>query len=147
MDTPKGFLGEALCHIEFVLVCHPNHDLAQLPQPLAPSTLTQHLQIVIADTSSVPEEKTGWLKSEHRWTVSHFNAAIDLLTQGIGFCWLPKHEVSELIENKVLKNIQVEGSSFKQLTAFLVCPNPEEKGPGTKLLSELIIQHRAIKGA
>lgn len=27
MNIPKGFLGEPLCHVEFVLVCHPNTRL------------------------------------------------------------------------------------------------------------------------
>lgn len=144
MDTPRGYLGEALCHIEFVLVCHPEHELATLAQPLATNTLSQYLQIVIKDTSDTPDEKSGWLKSEHRWTVSQFTTAIDLVRQKVGFCWLPKHEVANLISKKKLSHLEVEGSAFKQFTAFLVCPSPEEKGPGTALLSQLILQHRKI---
>ncbi|WP_432277183.1 LysR family transcriptional regulator [Glaciecola petra] len=144
IDTPRGYLGEALCHIEFVLVCHPDHELASLTQPLSTNTLSQYLQIVIKDTSETPDEKTGWLKSEHRWTVSQFDTAIDLLLQKVGFCWLPKHKVTDLIADKNLVHLQVEGSAFKQFTAFLVCPSPEQKGPGTALLSQLFLQHREI---
>lgn len=144
MNVPKGFLGEALCHIEFVLVCHPHHVLVNQPQPLALTTLAQHLQIVIKDSGNSPLENSGWLKSENRWTVSNFNSAIALLSQNLGFCWLPKHEVDELVKSRKLAHLKVEGSPFKQLTAFLVCPNPEQRGPGTQLLTELILQHRQI---
>lgn len=144
MNIPKGYLGEALCHVEFLLVCHPDHELAQLPQPLSPSTLAQHLQIVIKDTANNPQESTGWLKSEKRWTVSQFDTAIDILKRNIGFCWLPKHKVFHNIERNELRNIQVQGSAFKQLTGFLVSSAPEQQGPGTALLSDLILQHRQI---
>jgi DNA-binding transcriptional LysR family regulator len=144
MNVPKGFLGEALCHVEFVLVCHPNHALVKQAQPLNLTTLAQHLQIVIKDTGTYPKESSGWLKSENRWTVSNFNAALSLLSKNLGFCWLPKHEVNELVATGKLAHLSVQGSAFKQSTAFLVCPNPDQIGPGTQLLSELILQYRQI---
>jgi len=144
MTIPKGFLGEALCHVEFVLVCHPEHELAGLPQPISPTTLARYQQLVIKDTASKPQETSGWLKSENRWTVSQFDTAISLLLENIGFCWLPQHKVAPLIANNQLTQLQIEGSAFKQLTGFLICPNPEHKGPGTDLLIQLILQHRKI---
>lgn len=143
-NVPKGYLGEALCHVEFVLVCHPNHDLAQNKAALSANSLAQHLQIVIKDSGQNPIESTGWLKSENRWTVSHFTTAIDMLTRNIGFCWLPAHYVSPLIKQNKLVHLNLVGSSFKQLSTFLICPLLEQQGPGTQLLSELILQQRNI---
>lgn len=144
MNIPRGFLGEPLCHIEFVLVCHPEHPLAHTAGHIEPSALAQQLQIVIADSSDKPEEKQGWLKSEHRWTVSQFDTAIDLLLHQIGFCWLPLHKVQSLINQGRLSRLLLRGSEFKQSTAYLICPCPDDKGPGTKLLEKLILQHRQI---
>lgn len=144
MEVPKGFLGEPLCNVEFVLVCHPKHALAVTPRDIDSSTLAQYLQIVIKDSGKQPQETSGWLKSEHRWTVSHFDSAIKLLQQNLGFCWLPTHEVAELIRTGELVQLSLNGSAFKQYTACLVCPEPDEKGPGTKLLSDLILQCREI---
>jgi DNA-binding transcriptional LysR family regulator len=145
MNVPKGYLGEALCHVEFVLVCHPEHPLAVHDGALDPNTLAQHLQLVIKDTGKIPQESSGWLKSENRWTLSQFSSAIDLLKQNIGFCWIPKHIVAQEVKAGELVCLTVKGSAFKQLTAFLVCPQPEQKGPGTELLSELLLQHREIE--
>lgn len=143
-SIPKGFLGEPLEFIEFVLVCHPQHALTALPQPLDPNALAQHLQIVIKDSANIPKEQSGWLRSEHRWTVSQFESAIDLVLQNIGFCWLPMHKVNTLINNGELACLSVAGSQFKQFTAYLICPTPDNKGPGTQLLESLILQHRKI---
>lgn len=144
MHVPKGFLGEPIAIVEFLLVCHPEHVLASMPQPVDSNALAQHLQIVIKDSSLSPDEKSGWLKSENRWTVSQFDTAIDLLLQKLGFCWIPQHKVKALIEKNELVCLPVQGSHFKQMTAFLICPTPDNKGPGTQLLETLILHHRQI---
>ncbi|MFC3120635.1 LysR family transcriptional regulator [Agaribacter flavus] len=144
LALPKGYLGEPIRHIEFVLVCHPKHYLASLPQPISTETLSQHLQIVISDTSDSPKENQGWLKSELRWTVSQFDSAIDLLRQNLGFCWLPLHKVEHLLSTAKLTRLYLQGSSYKQSSAFLVIPKPEHKGPGVCLLEKLILQQREI---
>lgn len=144
MNVPKGYLGEALCHVKFLLVCHHSHPLVSFNHPIEPSLLAQHLQIVIKDSATKPQESSGWLRSENRWTVSQFQTAIDLLKQNIGFCWIPEHIVRPYIQNGELCHLHITGGSFKQGTAFLVCPEPEQKGPGTKLLTKLILQCRQI---
>lgn len=122
----------------------PKHALANTIVAVSTSALAQHLQIVIKDTADNAIETTGWLKSENRWTVSQFDTALSLLEQNIGFCWLPLHKVLDLLAMQKLTKIQIEGSAFKQLTGYLICPTPEHKGPGTELLSQLILQHRKI---
>lgn len=144
-SVPRGFLGEPIGTVNFVLVCHPKHDLVQSHQSVEPSALTQHLQIVIKDTGNSPMEKQGWLKSELRWTVSQFGSAIDLLKSGIGFCWLPEHEVMQPLNQGALVKLSVKGGSFKQLTSYLVCPSPDNAGPGTQLLEKIFLENRQIK--
>jgi DNA-binding transcriptional LysR family regulator len=144
MSIPKGYLGEPICQVSFVLVCHPEHLLAHTDGEIEPSALAQHLQLVIADSSSKPSEKEGWLKSESRWTLSQFDTAIDLLLRNIGFCWLPLHKVDLLLKSGKLKMLTVRGSQFKHMTAYLISPTPDDKGPGTRLLESLILQHRQI---
>jgi len=143
-NIPKGFLGEPIAEIRFILVCSPQHSLASLSAPLDPNALAQALQIVIKDTSDTPDEKSGWLRSENRWTVSKFEFAIELLKHGFGFCWVPEHYVQTLILNGELTSLTLAGSNFKKHTAFLICPTPDNKGPGTQLLEKLILQHRQI---
>jgi DNA-binding transcriptional LysR family regulator len=138
-SIPKGYLGEPLCQENFYAVCHPQHELAQNTGPIDPSELAQHLQLVIKDTGKVPDEKQGWLKSEQRWTVSDFSTAIDIMREGIGFCWLPAHTTHDLVlENKLVK-LAIKGSSFRTISFYLIAPNADRIGPGSELLYQQIV--------
>ena len=139
---PKGFLGEPLVDVCFIPVCHPQHELVTLPFPIDPNELSQHLQLVIKDTSDNPKERSGWLKSELRWTVSQFTTAIELLLSGVGFCWLPEHCVCSYLQSKQLVKLDIKGSSFKKITMNLIQPNPDRLGPGGQLLSDFILRYR-----
>ena len=143
--VPKGHLGEALAEVRFVAVCHPEHLLAGIDGRIDPNELSQHLQIVIKDTSQSPDEKQGWLKSEQRWTVSTFDTAIDLLLEGMGFCWLPEHTIDKHVKLGNLTRLDIKGTSFRTLISYLVQPKPDSVGPGTQLLTELILANRQIK--
>ncbi|WP_100641008.1 LysR family transcriptional regulator [Alteromonas facilis] len=143
-NVPKGFLGEPLAMIDFIAVCGPQHPLANLPSPIDPNELQQHLQIVIKDTGTAPVESQGWLKSEQRWTVSQFDSAIGFLLRGMGFCWLPKHVVCEHLTAGNLVQLNIEGSSFRRISSFLVIPSPDNIGPGSQLLASIIIDNRQI---
>lgn len=143
-QVPVGYLGEPLVDMPFVAVCHPQHAIASIPSPIDAEALMQHCQIVIKDTSNKPQEQSGWLRSENRWTVSQFDTAIDLLLQQIGFCWLPLHKVSKYIENDELYVLNINGSTHKRLSLYLITPQPDNIGPGTRLLSDLILAQKQI---
>ena len=144
-SIPKGFLGEPLCQEYFYAVCHPEHELAQLDSPIQPSELAQHLQIVIKDSARLPQEKQGWLKSEQRWTVSDFNAAIDIMRQGIGFCWLPEYTLHDALKEKKLVKLDIKGSSFRLVSFYLIAPKADKIGPGTEMLYQQILASRQCK--
>lgn len=144
-NIPKGFLGEPLCQEYFYAVCHPDHELAHLTSPIEPAELAQHLQIVIRDTARIPQEKQGWLKSEQRWTVSDFNAAIDIMCQGIGFCWLPEYTLLDAFREKKLVKLAIKGSSFRAVSFYLIAPKADKMGPGTEMLYQQILALRQCK--
>ncbi len=141
---PKGYLGEPIAEVPFVAVCHPEHPIARIPSPIDPEALAQHCQIVIKDTGQRPEENSGWLKAENRWTVSQFDTAIDMLARQIGFCWLPLHKVEQHIANEQLVILNINGSTHKRLTTYLIAPLPDNIGPGTRLLADCILQQSSV---
>lgn len=141
---PKGLLNEPILHVQFLPVCSPAHELAKINEEISPEDLAQHLQIVIKDTGSSPNEKQGWLKAEQRWTVSKFESAIRLLKQGLGFCWLPSHDIKSFLESGELTSLKIKGSNFRSVTMSLVTPHSDRMGPGTQLLTNMILQHRII---
>lgn len=144
-SIPKGFLYEPILNVNFVPVANPQHPLAQSNEEIDPNELVQHMQIVIKDTAKSPIEKQGWLKAEERWTVSQFETAIKFLKQGLGFCWLPVHDIEKYVENGELVQLNIKGSSFRSITMSLVNSHSDRMGPGTQLLTEMILANRKIK--
>lgn len=143
-QVPVGYLGEPIADVPFVAVCHPDHPIARMPSPIDPDALMQQCQIVIKDTSTKPVEQTGWLRAENRWTVSQFDTAIDLLLNQIGFCWIPLHKITQYITQSQLHVLNINGSTHKRLTSYLITPLPDNIGPGTRLLADLILENKQI---
>ncbi|NMH63860.1 LysR family transcriptional regulator [Shewanella salipaludis] len=146
-STPKGHIAEPLCELEFYLVCHPSHPLAEGGGIEDDKLLAQHLQLVIKDTGPRSDTDIGWLKAEQRWTVSNFHEAKVILGQGIGFCWIPAPMVEAELANGSLKRLKLQGSSSRKLVLSLVVPNRDRQGPACKLLEELILQQHGGGGA
>ena len=142
-SPPKGFIAEPLCHIDFLLVCHPSHPLAHRDEPLYDQVLAEHLQIVIKDTAQIARADSGWLKAEQRWTVTNFHEALVILQKGIGFCWIPAHLVQGLLDSGQLRRLALQGSSHRKAGLSLIIPNRDNQGPASQLLEKLILaQHQ-----
>ncbi|QFU22633.1 LysR family transcriptional regulator [Shewanella eurypsychrophilus] len=140
---PKGHISEPLCELDFLLVCHPDHDLAIDPNICDDQTLAQHLQIVIKDTGQATHIDMGWLKAEQRWTVSNFHEALVILNRSLGFCWVPKYLVEPLINDGKLCQLNLKGNSHRKVMMSLVIPNRDLQGPASELLEKMIIMsHR-----
>lgn len=134
---PKGFLGDPLAEVTFIPVCHPLHPLAASQHLFDAEELSQYLQIVIRDTARKPKETTGWLKSEQRWTVSGFDEAKLILKQGVGFCWLPSHLLTDDIQNGELTKVSLREGQERKIFTHMIIPHPERLGPS----GQLLVQH------
>lgn len=141
-SVPRGYIGEPLAVIQMIPVVGTKHPLAQQPK-LDLNELSQHLQIVIRDTAAKPKD-VGWLRAEQRWTVNNFFEAIDILKNGIGFCWLPEHLICDLIQNGTLTQLHITQSSARTVPLALVTPKEETLGPGSRQLRELLVAEHKI---
>lgn len=136
---PKGYIGEPIDDYFMDLVCAPDHPLAQLQQPVKQDQLSQYLQLVIRDTADNPKDDEGWLRAEQRWTVSHFDEALRLVRSGLGFCWLPPYIAEREMQKGHLRKLQLDGSSCRRGSLYLVLPKGEQTGPCARALADLII--------
>ncbi|TKB57624.1 LysR family transcriptional regulator [Ferrimonas aestuarii] len=139
--VPKGYMGMPLTTVRLILVCHPSHPLAR-EDAIDSHRLSQELQIVIRDTGSAAgdvDQDVGWLKSKERWTVSHFSDAIGILKQGVGFCWVPEHMVSDALKHRELVKLDTKmGGNLIPLS--LVIPAPDSLGPAANRFAEILTQ-------
>ncbi|WKE64501.1 LysR family transcriptional regulator [Gallaecimonas kandeliae] len=135
---PRGFMGQSLCTVEMVPVVHRDHHLATIGRPVSGEELAQELQLVIRDTAAKPRELGGWLRAENRWTFGHFQDALQVVKAGMGFLWVPRHLVEEELEAGCLKVVRLRDGGSRSAVLNLVLPDPDQAGPGTHLLAELI---------
>ena len=137
---PQGFLGDLLIEIEFVAVAHPDHPLHHMGRELIASDLQAELQVIISDSGAIEQRDVGWLGAEHHWSVAKLETAVETISQGLGFAWLPSHMIAPQLEQGLLKPLPLrEGQRYKA-PLYLVMTRPNQQGPATEKLTELFLQ-------
>lgn len=136
--APAGFLGEFLMPIEFVAVAHPSHALHALGRELTVADLEKELQVIIRDSGLKRKMDVGWQQAEHQWTVSQLKTAVSAISNGLGFGWLPCHEIAEHLANNTLEPLPLREGQRYRSSLELIFGNPEQCGPATQKLAEII---------
>lgn len=138
-DFPEGFLAEHLIDIEFVAVAHPDHHLHQYGRPLTERDLEKELQVVIQDSGEAAPRNVGWLGAELRWTVSSFEKAITIISNGLGFGWLPHDQIIEHLQDHRLQPLVLKrGQKFR--SHLDMCFAQEYPGEASQLFASLLQQ-------
>lgn len=138
---PQGFLGDLLTEIDFLAVAHPDHPLHHLDRDLVARDLQQELQVVISDSGAIQQRDVGWQSTEHRWSVTKLETAVETIRQGLGFAWLPVHMIEQPLQNGELKPLPLREGQRYQAQFHLVRAHPNQPGPATEKLAELFTQH------
>lgn len=139
-EIPSEYLADPLLAIEFIAVAHINHPLHKLNRKITTTDLEQHMHVVIQDSGDTDKRDVGWLSSLDRWTVSSIDSSLSAIENGLGFAWLPRHRLDNVLKSQKVKPLPLEqGSSYK---AFLsICfAHPHNIGPATRELAEIIKQ-------
>lgn len=132
---PSDALGDQILEIEFVAVSHANHPLQQLER-ITMADLEREMQVVISDSGNRKREDAGWLDASRRWTVSSLETAISAVSNGLGFSWLPRHQIQTLLDQKILTPLLLnEGGTFNADLYLILEQNP---GPGVQLFIEIL---------
>ena len=136
-----GFLPQQLNAVDFIAVAHPEHALHQLQRTLNHDDLQGHLQVVIRDSGKRQPRDSGWLGAEQRWTVASLSTAAKLVARGLGFAWLPEHEISEQVAAGKLKILPLQQGARRSHYLFLYANRERPMGPATRILADLLIEH------
>lgn len=129
---PNGF-SEDLCEIEFAAVAHTDHPLHQLDRTLTLEDLKSHRQIVVRDSSAERKVDAGWLGADQRWTVSHIRTSVDIITQGLGFAWLPIAIIKDELETGVLKPLPLNNNAaLRKALLYLSFEDGDALGPAAR---------------
>lgn len=143
---PSSYLGDKLLEIEFIAVAHPDHPLHQLPRAITLNDLAKHLQVVTSDSGAANPQDIGWLDAEHRWSVTNMNTALMIITNGMGFGWLPEHQIRTSLEQGLLKPLPLREGQTYFAHMYLIYGNADQAGPATRQLAALF-QNGVAHGA
>lgn len=136
--VPQGFLGDQLIEVEFICVANPGHELHQLDRELTLDDLRRGLQVVIRDSGIHLKRDMGWLGAAHRWTVTSIDKAVEALLSGLGFGWVPLHQVQAHIEQGRLKPLPMREGQRRLAKLYMIFGHPDQVGPATQQLAEIL---------
>lgn len=138
VEIPSGFLADPLIEIEFIAVAHADHPLHQLGREITSADLAQHMHVVVRDSGEQEKMDVGWLSAQDRWTVSSLDSSLNAIEHGLGYGWLPRNRVAAALADGHLKPLALEqGSSYKAFL-FISFGHPQNIGPATRELAEII---------
>ena len=137
---PPGFVGEKLLDMRFMAVVGSAHALAG-GRDLPLETLRNHRQMVVRDSGVKRNQDAGWLGSDQRWTVSHFEMSRALIKRNLGYGWLPLDRVREDLRRDSLQPLDVSEGKVREIPMYLIIARQDERGPALKALIE------ALRGA
>ncbi|CAD5270701.1 LysR family transcriptional regulator [Alteromonas sp. 38] len=145
---PGGF-SEDLCEIDFAAVAHVDHPLHALDRALTLEDLKSHRQIVVRDSSAERKVDAGWLGAEQRWTVSHIRTSVDMISQGLGFAWLPIAIIKKELEEGLLLPLPLDSSSgLRRAMLYLTFEDGDGLGPAARsFIGELRYQSMQLPSA
>jgi DNA-binding transcriptional LysR family regulator len=115
-SVPSGFHGDPFIGLEYLAVASPEHPLFRLGRSLLPDDLNGHVQI-ISLTECVPHaiDQHQLPGTPKHWYVSNFETAVTAFVEAIGYGWVPRHQIQELLDSSQLKVLPLEESaSFAQ---------------------------------
>ena len=92
---PPQLTCEALFKVRSAMVVSPQHPLATCRQPIPPSVVTKHVQLVHIKPADVAPAYGTVKQSPRIWHLSHFGAKLAFLRAGLGFGALPVHMLEE----------------------------------------------------
>ncbi|HHJ34576.1 MAG TPA: LysR family transcriptional regulator [Gammaproteobacteria bacterium] len=135
--VPHGFLGEELVKVRFIAVAHPDHGLHKLDRDLTVHDLNRETHVMVSDSGSKGID-AGWLSDSHRWSVASLESARKLISNGLGFGWLPENEIQQQVKGGELKRLRLREGAQNIGNLYLIYADPEQVGPATRRLAEIL---------
>jgi len=135
--TTIQLISEGLCNIDYTYVVAADHPLASYQSPIPKNVLSEYIQLVLTDRSDLSAKADFGVMSASTWRLADVFAKRAFLINGIGWGGMPKHTVTEDIDNGKLVELEVEGMhSELYIPMSAVYRADEAPGPAGRWLIE-----------
>ncbi len=124
--------------VELVPVAAPNHPLAQ--PGIQSGESRKHLQLVLADRSSLTEGREFSVLSPQTWRLGDLGAKQALLKEGLGWGNMPRHMIAEDVANGRLVELDLPEKPGDTYPLNALWRRDEPPGPATSWLIDALGQ-------
>lgn len=135
---PPGFAGEPLMFIRFVPVAHPDHPLHKLGREITLRDLRNHRHLVVRDSATNRDARSGSIEANQRWTVTTMATSIGAVSRGHGFAWLPEDKIRAELADGTLKPLPMRAGAQRTVELSLIFVDADGAGPGTLRLAQIL---------
>ena len=111
--------GRFLLDVDFVPVAKSDHPLFQLPAPLSAEDLARFPLISVADRRSQRTENRATGQAAN-WTFTTVAAAMEAISVGVGYGWLPLGSIEKVLESGVLSRLMLAARTVRQTALYMV---------------------------
>ena len=107
--VPDTMDAEPLIDLPMTTVVAPTHPLAKVRGTVPKRLLTEHVQLVLTDRSTLSEGRTFGVISPLIWRLADLGAKLEFLRAGFGWGHMPLPMVRDALARKELIRIRPEG--------------------------------------
>jgi DNA-binding transcriptional LysR family regulator len=138
-EIPPGFNGEPLLEVDYVAVAHPDHPLFKLGRPLTQADLDREVEVLIKwEIVSFNSDPKGGGQVKRYWQVNNLETVESALCHGIGYGWLPKYRIRNLLESCKLNTLPLLNRSTYKSNFYLVHGRPAIRSPEAEQLAKVL---------
>lgn len=137
---------ERLHSFKLIMVAAASHPLAKLESPVRHEQLSQHVQLVLTDRSSLTAGKQFGVIGQKTWLLADLGAKHAFLLAGLGWGGMPAWMVASDIASGTLVELNVEHAAWSDddlITAYTLHRRDTPPGPAGRWLMNCLAKHAA----
>jgi DNA-binding transcriptional LysR family regulator len=136
--SPQMPGGQRLADIELLAVAHRDHPLLQRRAPTR-ATLSRFRRVLIQRENAADEAALLPQQEGPFWRVNTVETAIEAVTSGLCYGWLPRHLIADALEAGILVALPLAAHASRFLPLMLSHGEPDRVGPAARALAELLL--------
>jgi DNA-binding transcriptional LysR family regulator len=144
LPTSEYFV-KPILEVTLLAVAHRNHPLSQNARTLARVDLIQHVAVIIEGDSSGEARRQPRAHAQRSMTVPTVEAAMQAVTSGLCFGWLPRYRITTHLEDGLLVPLHISTGTTRTARFQLVCRDLDASNQEQKVLAELLGLNRKME--
>ena len=145
---PPDLVREPLWSVQMIFVASPHHPLAAFGGPIPTDMLSDHVQLVLTDRSTLSKDREFAVFSPKTWRLADLGAKHAFLRSGLGWGGMPLHLVGDDLASGALVQISIDDRTDTPLalpmSAVYLTRSPP--GPAGRWLIDLLKRKAGLPG-